>query len=196
VEKPVSDKESAKQTRIVVGPARLFYVAALVSKKNDQGKDKYSVSPLFPKSDKASIAAIQKAVAIAEANYVKHNGPVPADFGRPLRDGDAEFASGKKKDPEYKGHMFIATAASDYKPGLVDANLQQIVNASEVYSGMFGRVDIHFYWYIVRGNHGVGCSLNHIQKVRDGTPKSGAGAPEAAFDRYEDTDSEADNIRF
>ena len=65
--------------------------------------------------------------------------------------------------------MFI-NANSSTAPGIVDADCQQILERSEVYSGVYGRASINFYAFNSNGNKGVACGLGNIQKVRDGEP--------------------------
>ena len=48
-----------------------------------------------------------------------------------------------------------------------------IINQSEVYSGMYGRVNVTFYPYVFGGKKGIGCGLGPVQKLRDGEALSG-----------------------
>ncbi|ASB66396.1 hypothetical protein S101413_02951 [Bacillus velezensis] len=58
-------------------------------------------------------------------------------------------------------------ASSKTKPGIVDRNLNHIID-SELYSGCYGRVSINFYAFNTAGNKGIACGLNNIQKLEDG----------------------------
>ena len=49
-----------------------------------------------------------------------------------------------------------------------------IINQSEVYSGMYGRVNITFYPYMFGGKKGIGCGLGPVQKLRDGEALGGS----------------------
>ena len=40
-----------------------------------------------------------------------------------------------------------------------------IINQSEVYSGMYGRVNVTFYPYVFGGKKGIGCGLGPVQKL-------------------------------
>ena len=188
-------------TRVVTGPCRLFYLNVLKPKANDQGKLKFSTMVLIKKDDKDTLKRIHAAIEAAKRTYeTKFNGGARISdedwrqLHTPMRDGDKECAIDPKKDKDLQGHYFF-NASSDNKPGLVDKNVDAIIDGAQVYSGMFGRVDVNFYPFNTK-KKGIAAGLNHIQKIRDGEPKIGAGAPEAAFDRYEDNRDEDGDVAF
>lgn len=187
----MTETKKPKPTQIVTGPVRIFYAQLVEPKANDQGKLKFSCQPLIKKSDKATLAAIERAVKAAEAEYAAKfgGGKLPANLRRPLRDGDAEFESGEKKDKDYKGHFFL-NCSSGNRPDVLDINGDPIIEKSEIYSGMFARLIINFYPYNTAGNKGVAAGLNGVQKVRDGEPKSGVGSANELFGRYESNDED------
>lgn len=159
-------------TKIVTGKTRLSYVNLLTPRAQEEGKEpKYSVCILIPKSDTKTVNAIRAAIEAAkEAGKATWGGKIPPGLKVPLRDGDTE-----RDGPEYAGHWFI-NASSKRKPQIVDASVQPILDASEIYSGMYARVSINFYAYNQAGNRGVAAGLNNVQKVADGTPLGGAAA--------------------
>ena len=53
------------------------------------------------------------------------------------------------------------------KPGIVDKDLNEILDPDEVYSGCWGRASINFFPFNTNGNKGVGVGLNNIQKLKD-----------------------------
>ena len=61
----------------------------------------------------------------------------------------------------------------------MDKTGNPIINQSEVYSGMYGRVNVSFYPYAFGGKKGIGCGLGPVQKLRDGDSLGGS-APSAA----------------
>ena len=77
------------------------------------------------------------------------------------------------------------------KPGLVDKNLNPILDKTEVYSGCYGRASVSFFPYAAAGNNGVGCALNHLQKLEDGEPLGGMSRAE---DDFADDDDMADYL--
>lgn len=130
------------------------------------GQDaKYSVCLLIPKEDKATIKKIKAAIdaAVQDGISSKWGGKKPANLKQPLRDGDAERAD---EAPEYEG-MYFLNCNSTQKPGIVDKDLNEILDPDEVYSGCWGRASINFFPFNTNGNKGVGVGLNNIQKLKD-----------------------------
>ena len=67
----------------------------------------------------------------------------------------------------------------------MDADRQEIIDHSEVYSGVYGRASISFYAFNSSGNRGIACGLNNLQKIRDGEP---LGTRMSAADDFADDD--------
>ena len=115
-------------------------------------------------------AAIQAAYEEGESKLKGNGKTVPAlsVIKTPLRDGDAE----RPDDPVYADAYFI-NANSATAPGIVDADLNPILERSEVYSGVYGRASINLYAFNSNGNRGIACGLNNLQKISDGEPLGG-----------------------
>jgi hypothetical protein len=94
----------------------------------------------------------------------------------PLRDGDIE-----RPDDEAYADCYFVNANSLTAPGIVDAALNPIIERSEVYSGVYGRASISFYAFNSNGNKGIACSLNNLQKIKDGEPLGGKASAESDF---------------
>ena len=166
-------------TKVVTGKVRFSFANIFEPKAIDEGSEpKYSLNIIIPKTDTATIKAINDAVAEAEqeAKNTKFGGKIPATLKRPLRDGDLE----RPDDPNYANSYFI-NASSKNRPRVVDANVQPILDPDEVYSGCYGRVSINFYGFAVSGNKGIASGLNNIQKLEDGERLSGGSTPEEDF---------------
>lgn len=176
-------------TKVVTGKVRLSYVHLLEPYAFDSNPDKeqYSCSILIDKSDKATVAKVQAAInaAIEAGKVSKWNNKVPAKMWNPLRDGDIE-----KPDEEVYAGKFYLNAKSNQKPGLVDRDLNRIIDPDEIYSGMYARVSLSFYPFDVSGNRGVGVGLNNVQKVGDGERLGGRSNAEDDFDEYEADDDD------
>ena len=56
------------------------------------------------------------------------------------------------------------------KPGLVDNQVQDIIDSAEFYGGCWARASVSVYAYAQGGNRGVNFGLGNIQKVKDDTP--------------------------
>ena len=118
------------------------------------------------------LAKIEKAiVAAAEEGKAKFGGKVPKQYKSPLRDGDID----REDDEPFADSMFVS-ANSTTKPGIVDENLDPILDKEEFYSGCFGRASVNFYAFNVSGNKGIACGLNNLQKLEDGERLSGGGS--------------------
>lgn len=63
--------------------------------------------------------------------------------------------------------MYFLNCNSTQKPGIVDKDLNEILDPDEVYSGCWGRASINFFPFNTNGNKGIGVGLNNIQKLKD-----------------------------
>lgn len=176
-----------QSTKVITGKVRLSYAHLFkpVALSEDQ-EPKYSVCLLIPKSDKATLKKIHAAIEAAkQAGLSIWGGKIPPNLKLPLRDGDEE----KPDQPEYENHYFI-NASSKTAPGVVDKNVQPILDSTEVYSGCYARVSINFYPFNKAGNKGIACGLNNVQKIADGDYLGGRSRPEDEFDPIDDNDDE------
>jgi hypothetical protein len=162
------------KVKVVTGNVRFSYANVFQPAASvEGGTPKYSVSIIIPKSDKETIARLQKAFEETKAAAaIYFGGAVPKGLKGGLRDGDEE-----KDDPAYANSYFI-NANSVQKPGVVDENLSPIIDPSEFYSGCYGRASVTFYPYNAQGSKGIACGLNNIQKLEDGE-KLGGGSTAA-----------------
>lgn len=156
--------------KVVTGKVRFSYAHVFEPRANEFGGDpKYSVSIIIPKSDKVTLDKIEKAIKEAtEQGKEKWGGKVPPKLTLPLRDGDID----RPEDDAYANSFFL-NAKANQAPGVVDANLNAIIDKSEFYSGCYGRASIDLYPYATAGNKGVGVGLNHVQKLADGESLGG-----------------------
>jgi len=179
-------------TKVITGKHTVFSYLTVNEPKTPLGggTPKYSVSLIIPKSDIVTVekikAAIQAAYDEGQSKLKGNSRVVPAleDIKTPLRDGDKE----RKGDEAYKGCYFV-NANSTTKPGVVDADRNPILDASELYSGIIGRASINFYAFNSNGNRGIACGLNNLQKLADGTPLGGHSRAE---DDFADDDDDED----
>ena len=159
--------------RVTTGEARLSYVHLFKPYAFQQGQEeKYSVTVLVPKTDVETKARIDAAIEAAKQRGTadKWNGVCPPVLPVPVHDGDGVRPSdGMPFGDECRGHwVFTASAKADYPPEVVDVNGNPIINHSEVYSGMYGRVCVNFFPYAFGGKKGIGCGLGPVMKMRDG----------------------------
>lgn len=178
-------------TKVVTGPVRLSYAHLFEPWTNDPDQDaKYSVTLLIPKTDKKTIAAIRKAqqAALEQGKSKTFGGSIPKNWKNTFRDGDEE--ADLEKNPEMEGMYFMAVN-SKTKPGIVDRQLNPIMDSTEVYSGCWARVSINAFPYSQSGNKGVSFGLNHVMKWEDGDNLGGRSRAEDDFaDLVEDGDDD------
>ncbi|SCK04329.1 Protein of uncharacterised function (DUF2815) [uncultured Clostridium sp.] len=181
-------KVTAKRTgtKVTTGKVRLSYAHLFEPHAIDGNEPKYSVSVIIPKSDKETLQAIKEAVNEAkEQGKGKWGGKVPANIKTPLRDGDID----REGDEAYAGCYFL-NANSKNKPGIVDINVQPILDATEVYSGCYARLTLNFYAYNANGNKGIAAGLGNVQKLADGEPLGGFTRAEDDFDAIESAEDD------
>ena len=158
-------------TTITTGKVRLSFCHLFTpAKAPGSDKEKYSLSVIIPKTDKATINAINAAVEEAKkvGTTSKWGGKVPTKLHTPLRDGDED----RPDDPAYKNSYFF-NCSSEKRPTVYDAALQEILDPTEVYSGCYGRVNVNFFPYDRNGNRGIAAGQNMVQKKSDGEPLGG-----------------------
>ena len=176
--------------KVVTGVnTRWSYVNAWEAKSINGGTPKFSVSLIIPKADTRTVEKIKAAIEAAyhegEAKLKGSSRTVPPmdAIKLPLRDGDKE----RPDDPAYANSYFM-NANSNTAPGIVDADCQPILDRSEVYSGVYGRASVNFYAFNSNGNRGIACSLNNLQKIRDGEHLGGKSSAEEDFATEEEDD--------
>ena len=177
-------------TKVITGVnTRWSYANVWEPKAMEGGKPKFSVSLIIPKSDTVTVgkikAAIEEAYRDGQSKLKGNAKSVPAlsTLRTPLRDGDID----RPDDPAYANAYFV-NANSTTAPGVVDANRNEILDKSEVYSGCYGRASISFYAFNANGNKGIACGLNNLQKIKDGEPLGGRASAESDFATEEDED--------
>ena len=156
--------------KVITGKVRASFVHVFEPQSINGSEPKYSCSLIIPKSDQATLTAINRAIdAAIAAGTAKFGGKKPgkAALKLPLRDGDVE-----RDDEAYAGCMFL-NANSLNAPQVVDEAVAPILDRAEVYSGCYARVSLSFYAFNTNGNKGIACGLGNIQKTRDGEPLGG-----------------------
>ena len=150
---------------------------------NPQGEPKYSVTVLVPKTNTAAKAVIDNAIsqAIDAGVSSKWNGVRPPQPAICVHDGDGPRPSdGSAFGEECKG-CWVFTASTKQPPFVVDEYVQNIIDPTKVYSGMWGNVNVTFFAYNNAGKKGIGCGLNGVQKIRDDEALGGQITAQEAF---------------
>lgn len=150
---------------------------------------KFTISMIFNK-DETPAEEIKKITDAIKAAAVEKWGTDTAKWPRnlklPLRDADKEDRT-NPSDPKFDKtyvNSFTMNANTKVKPGIVDSNVQPILDKSEFYSGCYARASVTFLAYDKAGGRGVGCYLGNLMKVRDGEPLAGGRSAAADFAEF------------
>lgn len=178
-------------TKVITGRVRLSYVHLFEPFSNNEGQEaKYSCVLLIPKTDKVTIKKLRAAqqAALEAGKDSRFGGRIPKNWTDTIHDGDEE--ADLEKNPEMEGHWYM-TVSSKTKPGIVDQQVNPILDSTEIYSGCFARVSINAFAYSNSGNKGVSFGLNHVQKLADGDYLGGRSRAEDDFDEVDEEDEES-----
>ena len=175
-------------TKLTTGKVRFSFCHIFEPQEStDGGEPKYSVTLLIPKSDTTTLGKIKQAMAEAREKFCQRNGAnaLPAKPVHNLYDGDGPRKNGDPFGPECKG-CYVISVKSKRKPVIVDAFRNEITDATEVYSGCYGRASIEFFGYNTAGSKGISAGLLAIQKLADGEPFGTVGSADDFDDDFQD----------
>lgn len=179
-------KAKRTNTKVTTGKVRLSYTHLFEASSIEGNDPKFSTAILIPKTDTETIKCIKEAtIEAAEMGKAKLGKYVLATLKTPLRNGDMEHPD----DENYKG-MYFLNASSKNRPGVVDQNVHPILDASEIYSGCYGRLTINFYAFSASGNKGIAAGLGNVQKLGDGESLGGFASAESDFDSVETSNAD------
>jgi len=176
-------------TKVIFGPCRLSYTH-LFEKYTPEGggEGKYMTNVLIPKSEKKTVAALEKAIDEAKKAGIvgKWGGKEPKKLELPLHDGN-------DKEDEVYDDCYYVNAKCSTRPGIVDRNKAAITDEEEIYSGVWAYVSVTFFAYDVNGNKGIACGLNNVMKFKDDERLGGRVSAEADFADIDDDDDDDDD---
>ena len=100
-------------------------------------------------------------------------------------------ASEKKDYDGFEDGMTFISPWSEQRPGIVDANVQDVIDPSSVYAGLTVRASLAPFGWSNSGKKGVSFGLNHLQIVKEGARIDGRISASKAFSKIvtEDTES-------
>lgn len=149
---------------------------------NLSGELEYSVVALFPKGEDLEDMKVE-ALRVTELKWGKDRAQWPKGLKSPFRDqGEkAQVADGRTTMPDgyEEGAVFI-TFKTKQRPGIVDQNVQDIIDETQLYAGCWARASVNAFAYANKSK-GVSFGLQHIQKVRDDECLSGRTSPQDDF---------------
>ncbi len=142
------------------------------------GQLEYSVVALFKKGQDLSVlkkAAEDLLVEKLGADKTKW----PKGLKSPFRD-QADREKDGKLPPGHEAGAIFMNLKSKQRPGVVDQNVQAIIDENQLYAGAVCHATVRPYYYDQKGNKGIAFGLQNIQMVADGTPIGGARANAAS----------------
>lgn len=137
---------------------------ASAPRENPNGAKKYSIRAIFMPGTDLTPMKQQAAAAATE----KWGANVPKTMRSPFRKNE-ELDNPVVGIPD-DAIVMTFSANEDRRPGLVDANLQDMIDDSAVYSGAWFRAQVRAFAYEASGNKGVSFGLQNVQKLRDDDP--------------------------
>ena len=188
----------ARSSDIRTPLARLAFTDGLFKlQTNDQGRESWNVSLLFPKGsdiselEKAALEAAKEEWGDKAAQMIK-DGIIKS----PFLDGDGKQGKSKKTGEPHKGFpgtRFIrCMSGKDYRPKVVDRNVQPVLTRDGCPSGSYGYAMVNaFTWENRENGKGItfGISAVQVAKVATGDEVLGGGGGidiESAFAKIPD----------
>lgn len=157
----------------------LFVPTKPASAKPEQ-KEKYGCAMIF--GEGADLKALTKARDAAAKEKWGDN--IPKGLRNPIKDqGESVDKNGEIRDG-YTDGLFYINASSLQRPGVVNAQVESIIDESEIYAGCYARATVRAFAYGGPGTGfkaGVSFGLQNVQKLRDGDPLGGRTKAEDDF---------------
>lgn len=154
-------------------------------------KMEFSVVALFKKGE--DLSSLKKA---CEEVLIEKLGPDkvkwPKGLKSPFRDQSDREKDGVLPAGHEAGAIFINLKTSN-KPGVVDQNVQPILDESEFYAGCYAHASVRPYYYDQKGNKGIALGLQNVQKLGEGDPLSGRASASQDFKPVQDSSEKADD---
>lgn len=146
--------------------------------------ERYGLTLIFDKAaqQREEFKALEK--AIDEALHKKWPNRLPPGLKSPFRDGADKAGVYEGYHP---GDIFISPWSKE-KPGVVDADRQDMLDLAEVYAGWIARARVRPFAYDTAGKRGCSLFLDSVQFLRPGKRLDGR---KAASESYPD-DGEGD----
>jgi hypothetical protein len=141
-----------------------------------QGQEpKFSLVMIFEKGTDLAVLK-QEVLAAAAEKWGADQSKWPKNITWPFRKGS------EKAELGYPTDSIFASASSKMKPGVVDENVQPVMDPNAIYGGCYARATVTTYAWEYMGKAGVSFGLRNVQKWGDGEPFAGKSKPEDDFD--------------
>lgn len=170
----------ARSKRFATPEGRISYPSLFEPNSFQGGEPRYQCSLLLKKGDPAVEEAIEALEALqSDATEELYGAKPPRNFEVwGITDGD------EVGDDTAAGH-YILKAANKMRPKIVDADKAEVMDQSEVYGGVYGRLNVVGKSYGSKTKGGTTFELLAVQVTRDGDPfGGGAKAINDAVDEF------------
>jgi len=158
--------QTSKAPKFVTNEVRLTFVHINAPNPKLSGPtgSKYTLCALVPKSDAEGVKKLRDYIdLLIDFHKATWGGRIPDDLNNPLKDGDIE----RTKYSEYANHYYF-NCGTKFKPTVYNHERIQILDPTQIYSGMYARLCVAGFAYSHSGKHGVSLGLESVQKTRDG----------------------------
>jgi hypothetical protein len=170
-------KEQLLRINLNTPVGRLSYPHLFTAQTNDQGEERFKTAIFF--AEGTDLTEMQEAaLKVAKARW----GDAVVQLIRtnkvrwPFRN-DAEDVKARGYPA---GSTFVNMSAKN-RPGVVDANVQDVLDPSAAYAGRDALINATAYTYDVSGNKGVTFGVNHVQILADNERLDGRKAAAEVF---------------
>jgi hypothetical protein len=176
-------KKEFTGVNVVTPVCRLAFPHVFEKVTNFNGKEEYSITMVFDK--KTDMSTLKNALIKAAKNEFGEDVDLKTLDLKRIRDGN------EMERDEFKNAWIVRAKTVLSQPGVVDAQLNKILDPTEIYSGVYAIVALTAKAY-TQPSKGVTFYLNHVQKVKDGTPFVGGGSK--AEDVFSELEIENDTV--
>lgn len=193
-------------SNVITPVFRVSYPKVFTPEKNDlNGKMEYTLTALFKKGE--DLSTLKKAAEEAcEKKWSKDKAKWPKNLKNPFRDQaekekeieiiekkkilgedglpkEIEVKTVKRVMPDgYEKGAFFLNIKSSQRPGVVDQNVQDIIDPVDFYGGCYARASVQASAYDIKGNKGVSFWMQNVQKTSDGESFGGRLKPQEDFE--------------
>jgi hypothetical protein len=189
----MTTQEKKKTTHYLSPIVRVSFANVWKPRKDTEKYDITGIMDLpkdLSEKDKARWNAIKQIMIDAKKEkWPKFTGPVLCTIrtGKGYKTDD--FFSDPldcEKYPEYKDKVIIKAMSSGRQPEIIGPDKEEIIDTKDFYSGCYAVLSLTAFAWENSGKKGVSLGVQHIMKVKDGTPFVGSAVSAAsAFEEIE-----------
>ena len=193
-----------KRKKCVTPEGRAGYVALLEKRALPQSEDEaYGIQLMLPKTEEVE-EFIKELKQVYVQVLLDKFGPekakntaqlIAAKNKFPVRDGDDPKEADLANAEQLKGHYFINTNNRFKQPHIIGPMGKSVdpstLTTDDIYSGMWGRAMLEFWYYDTAGNKGISTSIAAFMKTKDDDNLGAGTTSTEAEDAFGDFSDEA-----